>query len=273
MEVYGIIYKAVNTINGKIYIGQTIRNLEIRKYFHKYDSLNGMSDLVFHRAIRKYGWDNFDWQIIDKCYNIDELNDKEVYWIDYYKSYVHRYNSNGYNTTIGGSATTGYVYSQEQADNISKSKGIKPFYIFDFNRKIIGEYNNLSKCARELGLTGANIGNVLTRGQRHVKGYIAIFKHEFTLDLLEEKINKAKDNSHQIREYPTKASLTYEEVVDIKKSIIDGSVSLIDLSIKYNVKRQIIYKIAKGQTYKNVVVDGFEPIEIGFRGEIIKGGN
>ena len=98
MEVYGIIYKAVNTINGKIYIGQTIRNLEIRKYFHKYDSLNGMSDLVFHRAIRKYGWDNFEHIIILENLTFDEAIQKEIEYIELLKTTNRKY---GYNISDG----------------------------------------------------------------------------------------------------------------------------------------------------------------------------
>lgn len=50
----------------------------------------------FYKALRKYGVENFTFQIIELCRQ-DELNEREIYWIKYYDSF-----NNGYNQTIGG---------------------------------------------------------------------------------------------------------------------------------------------------------------------------
>ena len=91
-----IIYKAKNIVNGKIYIGQTINTLNHRKLGHLHHA-NNNSDTYFARAIRKYGIDNFKWQVVCICPNLDVLNEQEQYYISFYGSM-----NNGYNLTSGG---------------------------------------------------------------------------------------------------------------------------------------------------------------------------
>jgi group I intron endonuclease len=75
-----IIYKATNKINGKCYIGKTTKNLKTRKKQHIQDSKK--SKYYFHRAINKYGSDNFQWEIIEKCKNESKLSEREEFWIE-----------------------------------------------------------------------------------------------------------------------------------------------------------------------------------------------
>lgn len=117
----GIIYKATNTINGKVYIGQTKQDFESRKRYH-YFYMNQGVDFVFYRALRKYGWDNFHWEIIDTANSEDELDNKEIFWISHLKSYIYDENSNGYNMTLGGEGARGRVVSDETRKKLSKAK-------------------------------------------------------------------------------------------------------------------------------------------------------
>lgn len=87
------IYKIVNKVNGKMYIGQSV-NIAERWKNHKIDAKS--KDFPLYRAIRKYGLDNFLFEVIEQC-RIEELDDKEIYWIKFYNTY-----DNGYNCTIGG---------------------------------------------------------------------------------------------------------------------------------------------------------------------------
>ena len=89
----GVIYKATNLINGKSYIGQTKRDLDTRKKEHL------KHGYALHNALVKYGMDNFEWSILEEC-DDSMLNDREVFWIDFYKTY-----QNGYNETSGGENT------------------------------------------------------------------------------------------------------------------------------------------------------------------------
>lgn len=72
-----IIYKATNKINGKFYIGKTILLLAERMKNHKNDANRG-SDMVFHRAIKKYGIENFNWEIVEECPNEEILSEREI---------------------------------------------------------------------------------------------------------------------------------------------------------------------------------------------------
>lgn len=95
-----IIYK-ITFPNQKVYIGQT-KNYEERKKQHYKKSQEKNPKYPLYRAIKKYGWDNIIWEIIDYCKDQKELNEKEKYWIEYYNSFVGFDNSNGYNATLGG---------------------------------------------------------------------------------------------------------------------------------------------------------------------------
>jgi len=55
-----------------------------------------VEDTKFYRAIRKYGENNFYIELLETT-TIDNLNEREKYWISYYNSY-----KNGYNSTLGG---------------------------------------------------------------------------------------------------------------------------------------------------------------------------
>ena len=89
------IYGFQNQLNQKWYIGQSI-HIEHRQKEHKNEMLSNRSNNKFYNALRKYGWENFSFQILEEC-SPEELNSKEVYWIKYYDSYL-----NGYNSTPGG---------------------------------------------------------------------------------------------------------------------------------------------------------------------------
>lgn len=94
------IYQYVNKINGHIYIGLS-KNIERRIKEHKKSAFNPNDkdyNLPIHRAIRKYGENNFDINILEECAD-EELQDREKYWIKYYNSYELQEH---YNLTPGG---------------------------------------------------------------------------------------------------------------------------------------------------------------------------
>jgi len=101
-----VIYKATNNVNGKVYIGQTQLSLEKRKVKHIWDA--GKARFHFHRALNKYGVENFKWQVICICPNIDSLNEQEQYFINFYDSL-----NNGYNLTAGGEGILKYAHTPE----------------------------------------------------------------------------------------------------------------------------------------------------------------
>jgi len=97
--IYGQIYKIFNKVNGKSYIGQTIHSVNARKSSHIYESIKGKCKCIIHKAIKKYGVDNFEWSILRDCLSKDELNNAEIEEIIKNRSHCSEY---GYNQTLGG---------------------------------------------------------------------------------------------------------------------------------------------------------------------------
>lgn len=110
----GVIYKYTNKVNGKVYIGQTISEIK-RKSRHKSCKDNN----YFHNAIKKYGWENFEYEVIDRI-DLDpdilhkELDELECKYIIEYKSNDKEF---GYNLTTGGEG--GHHLNDEVKDRLS----------------------------------------------------------------------------------------------------------------------------------------------------------
>jgi group I intron endonuclease len=91
------VYKITNKVNGKVYIGQTSFTPEKRFRQHCHKSNSSVS--YIDAAIQKYGKENFEIGLLDTAETVNELNEKEMFWIAYYDS-IH---PKGYNLTKGGS--------------------------------------------------------------------------------------------------------------------------------------------------------------------------
>ena len=88
-----IIYKATNKTTGKVYIGKTVGSLGKRITEHFRSTVG-----LFPRALRKYGRDGFSFEVIETCEVLEGLNEREIYWIDFYGCKCPA----GYNLTDGG---------------------------------------------------------------------------------------------------------------------------------------------------------------------------
>ena len=87
IKVY--IYKITNRINNKIYIGQTTRDIKTRYIAHKNSpNFKHTRQFPLARAIKRYGWDNFTKEVIDTATSLEELNQKELFYINYFNSLV-----------------------------------------------------------------------------------------------------------------------------------------------------------------------------------------
>tara|TARA_R110002012_G_scaffold282822_1_gene472636 strand:- start:410 stop:1492 length:1083 start_codon:yes stop_codon:yes gene_type:complete len=119
---YGSIYK-IPFPNGKHYLGLTERTLEKRKGEHKYYAKNGDTRRIYN-ALRKYDMvDTFELIEIDTAETLEELCEKEIGYIQMYNSFDKEY---GYNMTLGGEGTNGYVFTEEDKQKMSESQ--KKYY-------------------------------------------------------------------------------------------------------------------------------------------------
>lgn len=210
VRAMGYIYIVKNFINEKVYIGQTIRNIETRWKEHLRHS--DSQDQPLYRAMQKYGKQNFYIQQLEECPDIF-LNERESYWIKYFDSY-----NNGYNATLGGQDNFIMTSKIEQVLNlwcynytinkivektglnvetvrsylnkngithedirarankaISKSRS-KPILQYDLQGNFIREWRSSMEVERELSISHNNIGSVCNGKRKTAGGYI--WKHK-----------------------------------------------------------------------------------------------
>lgn len=196
------IYKITNTINNKSYIGQSC-NIEERWKRHKYAKDN----FAIHLAIQKYGIVNFSFSILEEC-SKEQLNDKEIYWIEYYNSI-----EDGYNMISGGSNGAGYA------------KGIK-VQQYDLNGFFIKEYDSASQAADETKVCHSDICRCCRKEIAHAGKFQWKYKesdkqiYPVNIDKLsiQKEINQYDLQGNLIKIYPSLAEA--ERITGIRKSTI-----------------------------------------------------
>lgn len=131
------IYKITNNINKHAYIGQSVE-IEDRWVRHKWAAFNAIEsyDYPLYRAIRKYGLENFTFEIIKECKQ-EELSYWEMYYIEYYNTFI-----DGYNQTSGGEG----CYGQET-----------PVYQYDLDGNLLKIYPSIAAASRILNIKKQNI--------------------------------------------------------------------------------------------------------------------
>lgn len=97
------------SLNGKCYIGQSV-NIERRWMEHKLIFRNERTRVI-KRALRKYGLDNFTFEIIEQC-ETNKLDEREIFWIAELKP--------EYNQALGGVGSKGHSVSDETKEIIRK---------------------------------------------------------------------------------------------------------------------------------------------------------
>ena len=111
----GKIYKVINEVNQKEYVGCTIYSLTKRLKEHFYRCLNTDSNTKFCNSIRKYGVENFKIELIEEC-GIDKIYEREQFYINNLGTF-----ENGLNTTTGGEGCLGYKHSETIRKKISEN--------------------------------------------------------------------------------------------------------------------------------------------------------
>lgn len=188
-EKYGLIYKTINLLNNKIYIGQTTdtNNYEKGNYIG--------SGKYFLNALKKYGKNNFKSEIIEYSNNQEELNNKEQIFIKEYNSIY----PNGYNLMTGGNQ--GGKMHKVTREKISKScKGRK------FSESHL---KNISE--RQLGIPKSDYVK-----QKLIESHLGIPRSDETkLKISKSSTGHKKSNTNKMRK--NKSSI---HKINISKSLI-----------------------------------------------------
>lgn len=240
------IYKITNSVNGKVYIGQTV-NAKARWSRHKsnakYFSKNRNEHLT--NAMIKYGVDNFTFEVIDQ---IDTLEQADRLEIDLIKQYDLTNPEFGYNKSPGGQGKR--PMSEETRKKLSASlKG----------RKSPMKGKHLSNETKKK-ISNANIGNQYRVGAR---------VSDDTKRMLSE-INTGKSQSQETCEKRSQSMLgknagekngmygkrgargkfTKEQADDIRKEYKETGMSMLKIANKYNVNKRAIFNIIHERFYR-----------------------
>lgn len=128
------IYKITNKINGYSYIGLSTHVEDRWKYHQNPYNWQRENNKTLYQAIQKYGIENFEFSILEEC-AIEQLEEKEVYYIEYYDTY-----HNGYNMTKGGESNNGESHPRHKLteqdvidirtryDNLERRKEVYELY-------------------------------------------------------------------------------------------------------------------------------------------------
>ena len=221
------IYKFENKINGKIYIGQSI-NIEKRYKEHFYAHTNPNDkgyNTKFYRALRKYGSENFTFEIIEK--DIEDLNSREEYWVQYYNSYKAGYNSN-----LGGDKVT------ENNENHPNAK-LKNLQILEIKQYLLETRISQYELAKRYGLTQSEISQINTG---HKWGNLGYYEYPIRKD------EKAKGQDSP------RAVLNNDLVLEIRKRYVNESGKQIYKDYKDICSYTTFERALIGKTYTDIPV-------------------
>lgn len=164
----GYIYKIINDINNKIYIGQTTRTVELRWRSHLLTCKKDCCDTYFHQVVHNLGMIHFKPIEIEKIVNISkdellkELNKKEIY-------YIRKFNSirpNGYNTAKGGY-------------NLPNTYMEKSVYQFSLIGELIAIYKSMANASEITGTQQSDISKCCNGVIKSANGFVWSFNNKF----------------------------------------------------------------------------------------------
>ena len=220
----GIIYSYKNKKNGKRYIGQTI-NPEQRKSCHISDSKK--VDTKFYRAVRKYGWDSFEYEVLIESASRQELDSLEV-------EFIKKFNSieNGYNVRSGGEHPN---MSEETKKKIQKALYFKNGELSEEEvielRKAYLKYESPTKIYEE------NYSERL-----HFNSFLNIWTGQKYKQVMPEVF----ENRQGIRKY------TESTVKEIRRIREQEGLSYDKIAKMFGIPKPTIADIIKYKTWKNV---------------------
>ena len=112
-----IVYRVVHRASGRCYIGQTNKTLEARRREHEWNAIHDKG-FVFAKALKKYGFDAFDWTIITDCQTREEADNVEQQQIAEHKTTNRQF---GFNLTLGGVSNFPVTRTVKHRKNIGLS--------------------------------------------------------------------------------------------------------------------------------------------------------
>ena len=162
----GYIYKITNNINQKVYIGQTRQKPKNRWLSHK--SCHKSKPYPLYNAMRKYGIENFSFDVIEENIQLELLTERENHWIKEFNSIPP---GHGYNITKG--------------KNSNKNPVKKKVFQYSLDGKFLREFESVADAASEYNTRREKIRACFTQRAYSVSGFI--WKDKLTTITDEEK--------------------------------------------------------------------------------------
>jgi group I intron endonuclease len=245
-EEMGCIYRIINKIDGKAYVGQYCKdNPKQRFTTHKRNARNPHSTEHLYRAIRKHGVENFEFTTICVCKN-EELNDLEIKYIKEYDTF----GENGYNMTSGGQGIRNFKHSPETIERLREASTGK--FPDDATRKRISEGLRGHGCSDETreklrkAATGvAKKPETIEKLRIASTGRIVSKETCNKLSCALKGKSKSEDHIKKIKE--AKRKLTVEDIQYIRENP-DGLTG-VQLAEKFNSSRASISRIINNKRY------------------------
>lgn len=236
------VYIIKNTINDKVYIGQTYKNLNKRFKEHKRVAKGGKikyksSFSAIHSAINLHKENNFYIELLEKFETKDKMNDGEIFYIEKYESFGKM----GYNMNKGGlgiSDKTIKKMSEARIGENNASSKLTNIQVLEIIDKYISEEITQQTLANQYGVDITAISLILNRKNwRHLK----LSKSK------ENKLKKILSNS------PRKAyKLKKSQVIEMINLFINEGKSYQELSEKYSITKEAVGKIFNRKTWKQI---------------------
>ena len=245
---FGYIYKIVNKINNKIYIGQ-VYNKSIYNRFNRHCvEAKSNSKSYIDRAINKYGKDNFSIELVEQCYSKQELDEKEKYWIKYYNS---TNSTIGYNLTYGGDGGNTYLCKSNKemqsirkkisTSNTGKNNGMSvPIKIKSIITNTEYHFDTLQACIDFFNISNKSI---LTNKARKIDN--TLFRKEWLIAYENEEYQNYEFPNEHSR--GTKVKLTNLQTNEI---ILFGSRNAVYKYLKLNGRLKFVDNILYYEQYK-----------------------
>lgn len=272
----GKIYKYTNLINGMIYIGQTKQTLEQRDYKHM-TQLN--DNTYFHRALKRYGRENFSLELVESNIPFNELDNKEKYYIDFFESFYTT--GKGYNLTQGGQWSSGtQKLSLSQAreiqklikesalnfQEIGKKYSVSIYCISDINRGKTFHDDSINypirPAPKKSYIDEEKINIILDMllntemTQKEIS--LATNTNEFTIGEINHGRNSwcPKDIKYPLRQPVQKSTfnnkISQKEVQEICYKLCFTNITIENIGKEYNIAKNTVGDISRGLTWKNI---------------------
>lgn len=244
------IYYFRNKLNGKYYVGQA-EHLRKRLRHHVSNFKCNRYDNPIYRALKKYGWENFDWGILEEFKDEpmeiikNKLDEAEERYIKQFNSY----GATGYNQTYGGDGgIKGYKFTEEQIKHqkeIAKNKnkvltGCEIFF-YDLETKEYGTQISWSEF-RKIHNIKSNHLNVLVHSNRFIVGR--------TKEDVEEKLNRYNSEKRTGTTKHNKHVINKVQLDDCMIEDIKNGMKWEEYCNKYSVCRKTFF------VHKNIVLPG-----------------